>query len=733
MAKSADKTIKYLRIFWGIFSLGIFSLFMLIVAISNNWFGDMPSWDELENPKSALASEIYSSDEEPVLLGKFYLQNRSNVNFRDISPNMFNALIATEDVRFYSHSGIDFKRLVSIVLFAGKRGGASTITQQLAKNLFGRKKFNNIFDKLLTKAKEWVLAVQIERRYTKEEIITMYLNTVQFEGNAYGIKSAAKVFFNKTPDQLNVQESAVLVGLLKAISKYNPVKNPVASKNRRNTVLEQMVKADYLTEEQCDSLKKTDIKLEYRSEDHNVGLATYFREYLRDYMIDWCEGNGYNLYKDGLKIYSTINSRMQVYAEEAVYKQLSILQAEFNGVYKKTVPWKGHEDVLVRAQHRSDRYISLKQGGSTEAQIKEVFATPVRMKVFSYRGDIDTTMTPMDSIKYYLYFLSSGFMSMDPKTGYIKAWVGGVDHRYFKVDHVNPNTKRQPGSTFKPFTYAFAIDNGVPPCAKIPNQPVVFEEFQNWSPKNADGKVGGEMTLKRGLALSVNLIVANLLKQFGADGPKNVIDLCRRMGVTSELMPYPSLCLGAFDVSVYEMVGAYSTFANKGVWTEPVFLLRIEDKNGNVLQEFPPRKVEALNEEVSYTMLDIMKGCVNGGTGYDIRGKYKITTPIAAKTGTTSSYADGWFMGITPDLVSGAWVGNDERIIRFKDLYHGAGGHQALPIWAYYMQKVYADSKLNVSKGDFERPQDMKIELDCSKYATGDDDNATKEFLINGY
>ena len=699
---------------WGVILIGVGGFAGFIYAVSAGSFGPLPSLEELENPKSYLASEIYSED--GVLLGKYYLQNRSNVQYKDLSPNLINALVATEDVRYLNHSGIDLRGLMRALAYRGKRGGASTITQQLAKNLFHERE-KDFKARVLQKFKEWVIAIRIEQNYTKEEILTMYLNTVQFSGRSYGIKSAAKEFFNKFPRDLNAQESAILVGMLKAITQYSPARNPENAMHRRNTVLGQMHKYQYLTTSQFDSIKALPIELNYEKEDHNVGLATYFREHLRGELTDWCKENGYDLYKDGLKIYTTINSRMQQYAESAVEEHIASLQKSFYKHWKGRVPWGKHTELLEFAMKRSERYRLMKLRKSTPEEIEEAFNTPTKMTIFSWQGEIDTTMTPMDSIKYYKYFLQTGFMSMDPHTGHIKAWVGGIDHKYFKYDHVNIEAKRQVGSTFKPFVYTMAIDNGWSPCFKAPNLPVTFEDYENYTPRNAGGKDGGEMTLYRGLALSVNNIVAYLLKQLGPDGPKAVIDLAHKMGVISPIDPYPSICYGVSDASVYEMVGAFSTYANQGVWTEPTYLTRVEDKFGNVLHEFIPRTVEALSEQTAYIMLKMMEKGVNHGTGYRVRGTYKIYHPAAGKTGTTQNQSDGWFIGATPDLVSGAWVGCEDRAVHFRSLSLGGGNNMALPIWGLYMQKVYADTTINLSTRPFDEPkEELTIELDCDKY-----------------
>ncbi|MCC7231514.1 MAG: transglycosylase domain-containing protein [Bacteroidia bacterium] len=722
MPKKKSKTSfsKYIRYFWILFSIPVIILLGIIFMASRGWIGEpLPTFEELENPKSSLASEIISSDQ--AVLGKYYLENRTNIHYPDLSPNLINALKATEDIRFESHSGIDLRGLIRVVLRAGTAGGGSTITQQLAKNLFHEKP-DTKFERVIQKIQEWIISVELERRYTKEEILAMYLNKVEFSSNAYGIKAAARTYFNKIPESLNVQESAVLIGMLQAPTRYNPMLNPEKSLERRNVVLSQMKKYHFITSQAFDSLIALPIQLDFQVEDHNYGPATYFREELRGDMIRWCRehinnstGRPYNLYTDGLKIYTTIDSRMQKYAEEAVREHLSQLQKKFNEHWKGKVPWLGFEDLLTDAMHRSDRYIMLKKAGASKGEIEKSFNKKVKMKLFSWKGDIDTVLTPMDSIKYYKKILQCGFMSMEPQTGYIRAWVGGDDYRYFKYDHVKEG-KRQVGSTFKPFLYTLAMQEGFSPCYKVPNVRITFDlpTGEQWSPENADAKYGGMLTLKEGLAESVNCISAFLMKQFG---PQAVIEIARKMGITTPIDPVPAICLGTPDVSVFEMVGAYSTFANKGVWTEPIYLTRIEDKNGNVLQEFLPRKVEAISEETAYLMINLMDGVVQFGTGGRLRGQYKFTNPIAGKTGTTQNQSDGWFMGITPQLVSGAWVGCEDRAVHFRDLESGQGARTAMPIWALYMQKLFADKSLNIYKGDFEKPSEpLTVELDCNKY-----------------
>lgn len=700
---------------------GIVSFTLFVFMVSWGWFGELPPLEELENPKTYLASEIYSED--GVVLGKYYLQNRSNTTFDELSPNLVNALIATEDVRFYDHSGIDFRRFTSAVLFLGKRGGASTITQQLAKNLFPRKKFDNVFNKATTKLKEWITAIRIEERYTKEEIMTMYFNTVEFGGNSFGISSAAKTFFATTPLALTEVEAAMLVGMLKAPTKYSPVRNPANALFRRNTVLNQMRKYDFINNEAFDTLKAKPIELKYQEEDHNEGLAPYFREHLRQELLDWCAENGYNLYKDGLKIYTTINSKMQSMAEESVQEHVKLMQGKFFEHWKGREPWGQYKELITAGMKRSDRYRIMKAAGATEAEIEKAFNTPVKMKVFSYtRGEVDTTMTPLDSIKYYKYFMQAGLMSMDPTTGFIKAWVGGINHKYFKYDHVNIAAKRQVGSTFKPLVYTLAIDNGWSPCYKAPNQRVVFEDYENYSPDNADDKYNDpEMTLYRGLQFSVNNIVMQVMKQLGPTAPKSVIELARKMGIQSELPPYPSIALGVADISVYEMVGAFSTFANKGVWTEPIYVTRIEDKNGNVIREVVPHKVEAMSEQTAYIMEKMLERVTAHGTAAKVKYMYQVPGAVGGKTGTTQNYSDGWFIGITPTLATGIWTGFEDRAIHFRSMSLGSGSAMAMPIFGTYMKKALSDSSLVKVQQVWEAPkQPLSVEINCDNYETND-------------
>ena len=726
--KSAKQSFrKYVIIFWLLIALPVVLLSFVIFLAANGYVGEeLPTFEELENPKSNLASEIYSEDH--VILGKYFFQNRTNVHYYELSPVLLNALKATEDIRFEKHSGVDLRGLARAIVRAGSAGGGSTITQQLAKQLFHEKP-DSILERIIQKIQEWIISIQLERRYTKEEILAMYLNTVDFSSNAYGIKSAAQTYFSKSPAQLNTQEAALLVGMLQAPTRYNPVRNPKPSTARRNIVLSQMMKYEFLTTKQFDSLKVLPIVLKYQMEDHNYGLATYFRESLRKELLQWCRehvnnatGRPYNLYTDGLRIYTTLNSTMQRYAEEAVREHMTVLQRKFTEHWKGKIPWEGHEEVLKEGMKRSERYIAMKAVKATDKEITKAFDKKVKMTIFSWKGEIDTTLSPMDSIKYYKKMLQCGFMSMDPKTGYVRAWVGGDDYRYLKYDHVKEG-RRQVGSTFKPFLYTLAMQEGYSPCYKVPNVRVTFdlESGEQWSPENSDAKYGGMLTLKEGLAESVNSVSAYLMKQFG---PQAMIEIVRKMGVTAPIEPVPAIALGTPDVSVYEMVGAYSTFANKGVWTQPIYLMRIEDKNGNVLQDFVPRKVEAINEQTAFLMLNLMQGVVQFGTGARLRGEYKLPYAIAGKTGTTQNQSDGWFMGITPDLVSGCWVGCEDRSVHFRTLELGQGARTAMPIWALYMKKVYADEKLKISKGAFEAPDDpISIEVDCGKYVQPGEDN----------
>lgn len=709
------KIIKYL---WVITFLGILLFGGCIFLVAKNKIGSLPPLEELENPKTFLASEILAEDRS--LLGKYYFQNRSNANFDDLSQQLINALIATEDIRFYNHSGIDNNRLFTIIIYnlIGKRQGGSTITQQLAKNLFPRKRFSRFYEKVFTKLQEWITAIRIEQRYTKDEILTMYLNTVEFGGNSFGIKSAAKTFFGKSPKDLNASEAALLVGMLKGITKFNPIKNPNNATARRNTVLNQMYKNGFLSKQEFETLKVEPIALNYQEEDHNEGLATYLRETMRIELLKWCEDNGYNLYKDGLRIYTTINPTMQKIAEEEVYQNCKELQLKFNNHWKGREPWGNFKELITYSIKRSDRYRLLKSMGKSETEIMDIFKKPVKMRIFSYRGEIDTIMSPLDSIKYYKYFLQSGFMSMDPRNGRIKAWVGGHQYKYFKYDHVNIRAKRQVGSTFKPFVYTLAIDNGWSPCTMLPNKPVTFEGFPDYNPGNADDEFSApEMTMYRGLQFSFNLICLNLLKQLGKDAIINVINIAKKMGVSSTIEPYPSSALGTADISIYEIVGAYSAFANKGVWIKPYYLDKITDKNGNIIYENKIESEEALSEQTAYIMCKMLERVTAHGTAAKVKYQYQIPGAVGGKTGTTQNYSDGWFLGITPTLVSGVWVGCEDRAVHFRSLNLGSGSAMAMPMWANYMKKVTAKPGLVEIVNEWQTPAaPLSVELDCDKF-----------------
>ena len=732
-----EKSIKqYLRILWVLVLLPIFSISLLVWMVSMEWFGELPKIEDLQNPEMNLATEIISSDGN--VLGKYYAENRVNIQYKNLSPFLVNGLIATEDVRFKDHSGIDLRGLFRVLfrtIIGGDEsgGGGSTLSQQLAKMLFPREKNQSKMQLALRKIKEWIIAARLEKQYTKDEILTMYLNKFDFINLAVGVKSAAKIYFDTTPDSLKIEQAAMLVGMCKNPSLFNPIRRADTTLQRRNVVLSQMVKYGYLTEQKFDSLKLLPLGINFQKEDHNLGLAPYLREYLRENFIKkWIDanpkpdGSKYDVYRDGLKIYTTIDSRIQQYAEQAMEQHMKDIQKSFfkECKQKKNAPFdikltkEEISSIMNSSMRRTDRYRGLKTQGFNEEEIKKNFNTPVDMTVFSWKGEIDTTMTPWDSIRYYKHFLQTGIMSMDPHTGHIKAWVGGINYKHFKYDHVNINATRQVGSTFKPFVYALAIMEGWSPCQKIPNVPVTFElpNQPPWTPQNSgEEDYNGKMvTMKFALALSINWVTAYIMKQFG---PEPVVQFARRLGITAQLDPVPSLCLGTADISVFEMTGAMSVFANKGTRVEPIFVTRIEDKTGRVLAEFQPKTEEAMDEAKAYVALELMKGVVQNGTGVRLRYRYKLNQPMAGKTGTTQNHSDGWFMGITPDLVSGVWVGGEDRAIHFSGLKEGQGAALALPIFAYYMQKVYADKKINLYQGDFDRPaKKFSIELDCDKY-----------------
>ncbi|WP_166960149.1 penicillin-binding protein 1A [Yeosuana marina] len=741
---------KYVRWFWILFSAGI--LFVILIFSLASWgaFGELPDHTQLENPETHLATEIISSD--GVTLGKFYFNdNRTPVGYDDLPKQLIDALVATEDARYYEHSGIDARGTLRAIVKLGSGGGASTISQQLAKQLFHGEGSTNMFERILQKVKEWIIAIRLERQYTKEEILAQYFNIYDFGNFADGIRSASRIYFGKEPKNLDLKESAMLVGMFKNSSLYNPLpdRNPVGVRNRRNVVLAQMKKYGYITEKVKDSLQKTELDLHYSPESHREGLATYFREYLRGFMKDWIKNNPkpdgtyYNLNSDGLKVYTTIDSRMQQYAEAAVQEHMPRLQAEF---FHQNTPDRNPtapfleldkseiDDLMNRSMKQSERWRHMKYDlGKSDKEIKETFYKPIQMRVFSWKGEIDTIMKPIDSMRYSKSFLHTGLMSMDPQTGQVKAWVGGINYRYFQYDHVKTG-KRQVGSTFKPFVYATAIDQlHLSPCDTLPRSQITIEagKFGNpepWSPKNNGGEYGGYMTLKDALANSVNTVTARVMDKVG---PKPVVDLVKKLGVESEVLPVPSIALGTADLSVYEMVGAYSAFANKGVYTKPVMVTSITDKNNTVLYQVKPETRDVLSDETAYVTVKLMEGVTQSGSGVRLRTSgaetyradyreivtgypYKFTNPIAGKTGTTQNQSDGWFMGMVPNLVTGVWVGAEDRSVHFATVTYGQGAAMALPIWALYMKSCYADKDLNISQEDFDVPKDLTIRVDCS-------------------
>lgn len=709
---------KYTRTCWKIL-IGIIAFgFLFILSVRLGLFGALPSFRDLENPKNNLASEVLSADGK--VLGSYYAQNRSNVSYDELSPHLINALIATEDIRFYSHSGIDFKRTFTIIFYnlAGKKQGASTITQQLALNLFSEGRSRNTAKRIIQKFQEWITAVRLERNYTKEEIITMYFNTVDFGAyNTYGIKSAARTYFSTTPAELTAEQSAVLVGMLKGTHLYSPIRNPKNSFNRRNTVFENMRKAGFISKEEAEELKAKPLVLAFNPASYGDGLAPYFRATLKEELKKIfaetsrtkADGTPYDLDRDGLKIYTTIDSRMQRYAEEAQREWLQKLQLEFNRQYRNRDPFKDYQVLLDQGIKQSGRYRWLKQGDASDDEIEKNFREPTQMSVFSWKGIIDTTMTPLDSIRYHKLILRNSLMSMEPQTGYVRAWVGGIDFEHFKYDQVKVGT-RQVGSTAKPFTYAVAIDNGYSPCYTVPNQPI---SIGDWSPRGES--IGGPITLKKALAHSQNYATVDIMKQVG---PVPVANLIKNMGITSpDLKPVPSISLGSFDASLYDMVGAYSAFVNHGVWTEPTYVLRVEDRNGAVIYEHTPKIAVVLNEQTAYAMVDMLKSVVDEGSGHRLRWMFHFKNPMGGKTGTTNNNSDAWFIGIAPDLVTGVWTGAENRAISFSSTALGQGAHAALPVYALFLQKVYADKSLQYTQGDFELPKaGLQMTLDCNQY-----------------
>lgn len=713
---------RYTRNFWAILCTICILVVLFLLSVRLGVFGKLPAFEELENPKSNLASEILADDLQ--VLGRYYKHNRSNVKYSELSPHLVHALVSTEDKRFYSHSGIDYSRTITSAIYTtllNRKQGGSTITQQLALNLFSERRERNTFKRIMQKFQEWITAVRLERSYTKEEIITMYFNTVDFGAyNTFGIKSAARTYFDSTPAELTPEQAATLVGMLKGTYIYSPVRFPENSLLRRNTVLNNMMDQNFLTKQEGDAAKGQPLTLKLNISNYGDGIAPYFRAVLKEELkaafkrlsITKADGTPYDLDRDGLRVYTPINYAMQQYAEQAQREWMEKLQRDFDRQYRNTDPFKGkNASLLVSGMRRSDRYRILKDAGMSQEEIEVAFNTKVPMTLFTYKGNVDTVMTPMDSIRYNKLFLQNAVMSMEPKSGHIKAWVGGISFEHFKFDHVKL-AERQVGSTAKPFTYAAAIDNGYSPCFPVPNH---SRTYGNWTPRGTV-QGGDPISLKDALKYSQNFASAYVINEVT---PPMVASLTKRMGITSDVPSYPSIALGAYEASVYDMVGAYSAFVNHGTWIEPTMILRVEDKNGTTIYENIPKVVKALNSETAYIMVDMLKGVVDGGTGSRLRrAEYGgFTNPMGGKTGTTNDNSDAWFIGITPDLVTGVWTGAEDRGIRFHSMALGQGAQAALPIFGYYMKKVYADKELNYSTGDFPLPPDgLTREIDCSKY-----------------
>lgn len=745
----------FIKAFWILFSAGVLAVVLIFLLASWGVFGEMPTFERLENPQTNLATEIISADGET--LGKYFLEdNRTDIPFSELPDNLVHALIATEDARYYDHSGIDARGTLRAFVFLGTRGGASTISQQLARQLFVGVRSRNLMEAVTQKIKEWVIATRLERNYTKEEIIAMYLNIYDFGNNADGIRSAARIYFGKEPQQLQPEESAVLVGMLKNSSLYNPLRREELTRDRRNTVLAQMAKYDYITEAGRDSLMSLEMDINYHPENHREGPAAYFRMHLRRWLKDWIaknprpalegERDTWNLYLDGLKVYTTIDSRMQANAEAAVQQHMKRLQKEFfvqnTPDRNPTTPFVDLTSdeirgIMDRAMKNSARWRAMENQGKSEEEIRSSFNQATEMRVFDWESpgtEKDTVMTPLDSIRYYKTYLRTAMMSMEPQTGHVKAWVGGVDYTHFQYDNVKQGA-RQAGSTFKPFIYAAAIDQlRRSPCDTLPDSQYCIEagkhgNIEPWCPRNSNGKyTGRSYTLKSALANSVNTVTARLIDEVG---PKPVVSIVKNLGLTREIPEVPSIALGTPDFNVYEMVGAYGAFANQGVYVKPVIVTRIEDRNGTVLYEYTPETRDVLSKDVAYAMVDLMKGVTEYGSGMRLRHNtlanttvykeiitgypYEFTNPIAGKTGTTQNQSDGWFIGMVPNLVTGVWVGGEERATHFRSIVYGQGASMALPIWALYMKQNYNDPDLGVSLEDFEEPEDLSIRVDCSQ------------------
>lgn len=711
---------RIIKTLWAFFIAGIVLFLLLILAINWGWMGYMPSMKELENPDNSLASELFANTGESI--GRYYIQDRSATKYKDISPNVYNALIATEDSRFYEHSGVDGKAVMRAVLLFGSEGGGSTITQQLTKNLFPRENKSKFFLPI-TKLKEWVMAVKLEKKLTKNEIITLYLNTVPFGSNVFGIRNASLTFFNKTPDKLEVEEAAVLIGMLKASTAYNPKRNPKRSLNRRNTVINQMAKYGYLSNKEAHERKQKPLKLNYHKVSHHDGIAPYFRQVVelqvKDALKDLQKPNGeeYNIYKDGLKIYTTLDPKMQKHAEAAVAQHIQELQKQFisQRKYKDGSIWKEYDKYLQLAIKSTRRYRVLKEDGKSHEQIMGDMRTPVDMTVFAWNKDreIDTVMSPVDSIKYMKMMLQAGFMAMDPYTGEVKAWVGGIDHTYYQYDHVNKNTRRQVGSVIKPLLYCLAVDNGFSPCGMVSTAPQSFSTIKYY---DAGGSSKGPMTMKSALAGSINNAALYLIRQVGINAFADFLSKC---GIEAKIDKVPSLALGVPDISLFEMLQSYTMFPTGGTNVQPIYITKIEDKDGNILKSYVPEQKELINEQTAYKMVKMMQGVADFGTAKRLRFRYNISSEISCKTGTTNNQADAWFIGYTPQILAGAWVGCDDRYLRFGSTRLGQGAAAALPVWAYFMKRVYADKSLKIDpNAKFEAPENFN-ECDVSYNTQG--------------
>ena len=714
--QSTGRTRKFWK--WYFISAGVFMLFLLLLNFG--WIGDMPDLDDIENPTASLASQVYAQDGTP--MGKFYLEDRISVKYRDLSPYLIQALVATEDKRFYDHYGVDGEGLLRAVAFLGSQGGASTITMQTAKNLFTDNwSTKNKLLRVIQKIKESIIAIKLERNFTKQEILTLYLNTVPFSENLFGVSNASRSFFQKEPDRLNIEEAALLIGMINAPTKYNPNRNPKLALERRNLVLNRMATQKYISQEQAEQLKALPVVTNFKKLDENNGLGPYFRMNLGEFMKKWCKehkknnGDNYNLYRDGLKIYTTINPRMQYYAEEAVARHMSYLQKAFNeqNNIKNGTVWKDFNNLLELAIKQTDRWKKMKAEDIDDTEIRKSFDEPVNMRIFAYNKNrfIDTTMTPLDSLKYHKQILQTGFLAVDPFTGEVKAWVGGVDFKTFKYDHVNQNTKRQVGSTMKPLLYSLAIEKaGFTPFSIVQDQQQSFDGY-GMVPNTPKSCTGMSMPMAQALAESRNCASGYIMKQInpkGNEAAKEFVDYLKKCNIQTEIPAYPSIALGSAEISLFEMVQAYTMFPGGGYNAQPFFINRIEDKNGNVLESFSPQRRKVINEVTAYSVVSMMQGVISKGTGRSMYSFGINAQSIAGKTGTTNDNSDLWFMGYTPQLLAGAWVGADDRYIRFTDNYFGQGAHGALPIWAYFMAKVANDPACNLDpNASFDKPSGM--------------------------